>query len=237
MPERTWQQLAERCIDRLQVYVGPSHTFDANERPELKGKDWPILSTTLVRKTPEAIASLGAISEAANGAPLRVGVECAGSTDLPRLFDLLHQLDDAATVSTISLNDSNGIVGPGWVEQFFANLPSTITSRLGFHFHNDTERAAKSAGQVIKSATEAGMAHIELDVSAFGHGERAGILAVSEAVQVLPERDERRLAFAEHLANTAGLFTRTQRDLYVMDPDKAASHYDADGQIRKEYIR
>lgn len=42
----TWDALIHALGPRAQIYVGPTHTFDLTERPQLRGRYWPMLATT-----------------------------------------------------------------------------------------------------------------------------------------------------------------------------------------------
>jgi hypothetical protein len=216
---------------KLQAYVGPLEYFQPTDRPDLNSTDWTLVSTTLLHGNIPARSDLTQLQDRTNGAPLRVGLECSGSNGVEEVIETVATLSSYDEVEVISINDSNGRMSIEWIESFFGTIAGIDTNghRIGFHIHNGELRAKDKAKLVLKCAELAGLVEIDLDATAFGLGDRSGILSIDDAAQLIGKG----VAIESISREIAGLFFKINRKLGDL-PDVAMSHYN-NGIIRPEY--
>jgi|GEM_PF-3075768 len=237
MSRETWEQAIGDHADILQIYVGPAHDFNINDRPELQSVRPALLSTTLIRKTPSDIDGLGKISTASRGTGLRVGLECAATTSPEETLATAFVVAELDNVIVVNINDSNSCMSTQWIEEFFSSLRARgeLRATLGFHLHNGKRRAYDNAKEVIRNAIGVGIEELELDATAFGFGERLGVLACNEALQLKEEVEGEDVSKKGYAHLFRSLFRNIGLRGNDFTSDVASSHYDEDGYLRVEY--
>lgn len=236
MSNETWQNITLNHRDKTQIYVGPAHKFDIDDREELLGSIWPMLSTTLIEKDEEGLTKLSEISEVTMNSPLRVGIECAGELDPAQTLELVQILGQTASVTVVSINDSNSRMSTDWLENFASELADhndLIMPRLGFHLHNGEITALTKAQCLIESLGSIGIKNVELDVTSFGIGDRQGILSITEAISLSPQLNDDSIEAHEKIASKLVAKSSFETDCVL---DSAVSHYDEHSDLRPEYL-
>lgn len=235
MPERlkadVWAYIAERYPHLMQVYVGPSHTFDLAERPELADVPQAILSTTLIKGEPQALSGARKIFEL-TGMPIRAGMECSGNQDPAEAVGRFLEASEVDGVAEVVIGDSSGRMTTRWIDTFFDELPQSVQS-LGFHLHeNGSGSASENAKRVSENARASALDELTFDATLLGVGDRMGILALSAAAALdsNPERAESARALE---ANAQRLITTAYQGHGFLD--QAASHFNDSGRLREEY--
>jgi isopropylmalate/homocitrate/citramalate synthase len=233
-----YRSLVQALGPRLQLYCGVIDKFDVSKKPHLRDLAAPRLSFTVIHKNAESITKLQQVLKIYPSATLRVGIECAGSADGSDLTQLLHQLDQIEHIRNITLSDSNGMMTPDTLRKLIRELPHLTNTTLGFHLHADKGLAAANAFTAIETATAEGHENVSLDYTFHGLGERYGLLSLQEiaafsqdAVVGKPQAAIR--SISELFSDEASRFRSLpyMRDVVHV----AASHFDANGNLRPEY--
>jgi isopropylmalate/homocitrate/citramalate synthase len=237
-PVEEYDSLISTLGSRLQLYCGPIDKFDFDKKPHLKTLDAPRLSFTIIHKNTESLDKLQHVLKMCPSATLRVGLECAGSGDKSGIIQFIKDLDGVNRIKNITLSDSNGAMTPDTVRKLVTEVPRLKQSTLGFHLHNDKGLATANAIAAIEAAANAKHKNISLDYTFYGLGERYGLLSLQELAASGQEVVIGKVR--EEIRNLSELFSdeasRFHSLPYMRDVvHVAASHFDANGNLRPEY--
>lgn len=233
-----YELLAETLRSQLQLYCGVVNKFEPAKKPHINNLHSPRLSLTVIDKSTATIEKLQHVLNYYPSATLRLGIECAGSTDTSVLFDFLQKLANTERVDNITLSDSNGTMTPESVRELILNFSEPIKSTLGFHLHNDRGLAAANALTAIEACTMLGQEKVSFDYTYGGLGERYGLLSLQEIAafgQPIIQGDS-----GEKIKEMGHLFTDEALHFHSLPYMKevvhvAASHFDTSGNLRPEY--
>lgn len=237
-PSEEYESLVQTLGSQLQLYCGVIDKFDASRKLYVKELVAPRLSITVIHKNAQTLDKLQEVLKVYPSATLRVGMECAGSTDKSDLICLMQQLDQIKRIENITLSDSNGMLTPNALRKLIVELPRLRNTTLGFHLHNDKGLALANALMAVETAVKAGQENLSLDYTFYGLGERYGLLSLQELAAsghniVKGKTQEGIRSIGELFSDEAVRFHSLP---YMKDVvHVAASHFDVNGNLRPEY--
>ena len=234
---RTWSNIVGNHSDELQIYIGTADNFDIKDRELLLARKWNMLSATLLNYEVHNINSVRHIADIFEDIPLRIGIECAGEKNPKETIELLIKLGDIGSVNVVSINDSNNKMSEDWIFGFVDALQDCTRDRIpriGLHLHNGSITALLKAKRFISNLDNIGFPEIDLDVSAYGLGDRKGILAVDDAVDNFIIKYRKEIVFYKSILKEVLSIVPEVDDNKVIN--NAVSHYDSSGKLRPEYM-
>lgn len=233
-----YESVVEASGQQLQLYCGTVDHFDPAKKQHINNLLNPRLSLTVIKKNPTTIKKIQHILDCYPRATLRLGLECAGSTDTSTIMNFLKQLIKLERLDTITLSDSNGTMAPDAVRKMILGFSAPFTNTLGFHLHNDRGLAAANAVAAIEACAKVSQEKVSFDFTYGGLGERYGLLSLQEIAAL--GQDIIKGDTEQQIKKIGNLFTDEALCFHSLPYMKeathvAASHFDANGNLRPEY--
>ena len=228
-----FKKLAQDFGRKMQLYCGVAHLFKAESLDCINNTFCEWLSFTLVRTDDEDIEAFAKLLSKLKVYKVRVGIECSAKKTMTELNYIIRSLRLIPEVALICFSDSTGTMTTIEVDAIVSNIENYKDIGFGFHFHNDTNKAA--ANVVTLGSSQANQGFF-CDFSFLGLGERNGILSLQDLVSL------QLFEYPDHVNEDLleSLFTE---QALAFDPagttskykHTAESHFDEDGNLRKEY--